>query len=209
MMVKGHGEHVGSKDMPFEAAQRPAPGASTDTRLSVVAAFLQVEEDAADIHRRLRSDFCMLTPDDVLQIQENGLKIMDEKERRYALYEIGHYFLLDQVMQRLTESIDLTGQEEGLLRAALGKLYYNVPELERIRQVQAAEDLEQLPRSQQIYDALRKEVGVVLDLVRQAHTDSGMFHTPVGIWRDILNRKKSFAELAEFLSTVKPEPFYK
>lgn len=100
-----------------------------------------------------------------------------------AYYEIGHKFAVEHVVEKVRGEVGLKKSEELLLRRALGRLVYNVPARESIRQSQAASNLSECGgRGQQIFDA-------TLEAYRKLAEDES-------IQRELINSLTPFNALA-------------
>lgn len=62
----------------------------------------------------------------------------------YSHYEIGHQILLDRLIKRLKAKKQLPAKSEPLIRAIIGRLYYNVPKAEYKARLNAINRLERM-----------------------------------------------------------------
>ncbi len=137
--------------MPVKMAERPK-----EAKLTTEEALGQVREDCKEIRRRLLIVSPSLTKENVFQIQREGTSIMERKGRKYSYYEIGHNFILQNVIAIVDNKLHLTLEEERLLPIAIGRIYYSPPSHEYIASAAAAESLEdEGDRGKGIFAALK------------------------------------------------------
>ena len=169
----------------------------TSGRLTVEVAVKQVTEDCKEIRRDLHLSTMITKPRDLLRIKDESRKIMEAKKRGYFYYEIGFVFFTDHAVMSLRNKIGLTEEEEKLLRAAVGRLYYNAPFRELSRMARAAERIdENRERSTQIFDAWLQEQRDFRAMRKLVNLDSDMFDNPVYALTSGSLNAKNFGDIA-------------
>ena len=138
-----------------------------ETKLRVEEAVRQVSEDCGEIRFRTGIFSPTLKPKDVVKITREAVSIMEEKGRKYSYYEIGHRFIVENIISDLQDKIGLDPEEAKLLAGVCGRVYYNIPPREYTRVAEAASALAELGlRGQEIFDAWKKEYEILNDRVK-------------------------------------------
>jgi hypothetical protein len=151
--------------MAVKLAERPK-----EAKLTVGDALREVKEDCREIRLKLLIMSPALTKENVSQIQREAASIMEKKERKYSYYEIGHNFILQNVVDSVNKKVHLTVEEERLLPLAIGRVYYSPPTGEYLKSAEAAESLEKEgARGKEIFTALKSayaDLNVVAEAAR-------------------------------------------
>ncbi len=186
-----------------------------DTRMGLSTAAQQVEEDCKDLRKRLRLSSPVLTAHDLERLSQASQEIIKEKNRKYFRWEIGHRFISEHILASVKEKVGLSGTEERLLGATLGKVIYNPPLGEFRDMADAAEKLWKTgERGMEIFRAYERTVEALHKMQREVRTFHGsdIFTNPVpnlGIYLDFRDMSESKRKTEESLAKKNYKSFYK
>ncbi len=181
-------------------------------RLSAEEAVFQIAEDAGTLRARCGLASPVLNTNAIISIDKEWTKLMPERGRRYAHYEIGHLFLREHLILSVKRSANLNADEEDALTKALGTIYYNPPQKYYLDCSVAAGRLAGMgDRATQISAAYGKELTGLDNSFNDArrHLSTSTFFNPMGDLR-IFNRH-SLESYSKFLASIaahRYEPFY-